>query len=50
MQMSLVLSEVMIEEFSLLGPTPFVFPNPDNSMLKGGRPVVDPTGDKVLQL
>lgn len=50
MQMSLVLSEVMVEEFSLLGPTPFVFPNPDNSMLKGGRPTVDPTGDKVLQL
>ena len=50
MNVSLVLSEVMIEEFSLLGPTPFVFPNPDNNMLKGGRPTVDPTGDKVLQL
>lgn len=50
MQTSLVLSEVMIEEFSLLGPTPFVFPNPDNNMLKGGRPTIDPTGDKVLQL
>ena len=50
MNMSLVLSEVMVEELSLLGPTPFVFPNPDNNMLKGGRPTVDPTDGKVLQL
>ncbi len=50
MYMSLVLSEVMIEELSLQGATPFVFPNPDNNMLKGGRPTVDPTDGKVLQL
>jgi hypothetical protein len=50
MQTSLVLSEVMIETFKLLEPTPFVFPNPDNNMLNGGRPTIDPTGDKVLQL
>lgn len=50
MNLSLVLSEVMIEELSLLGPSPFVFPNPDNNMLNGGRPTPDPAGDKVMQL
>jgi hypothetical protein len=50
MNLSLVLSEVMVEELSLLGPSPFVFPNPDNNMLNGGRPTPDPAGDKVMQL
>lgn len=50
MHMSLDLSEVMIEDLKLMGPTPFVFPNPDNTTLQGGRPKLDPTGDKVMPL
>lgn len=50
MHMSLDLSEVMIDDFKLMGPTPFIFPNPDNTTLQGGRPKLDPTGEKVMPL